>query len=70
MEEAEKVADRVAIIDDGRIIQIGTPEELKKSTKSKSLEEAFLKLTGHSIREESASAKDRMKLRHRAWGRR
>jgi ABC-2 type transport system ATP-binding protein len=70
IEEAEKVADRVAIIDNGKIIQIGTPNELKKATKSESLEGAFLKLTGHSIREESASAKDRMRIRHNAMGRR
>jgi ABC-2 type transport system ATP-binding protein len=30
MGEAEKLSDRVAIIDDGRIIALGTPEELKK----------------------------------------
>lgn len=68
MEEAEKVADRIAIIDHGKIIKIGTSNEIKKDTKSKSLEEAFLKLTGHSIREETASVKDRMRLRRKFHG--
>lgn len=68
MEEAENVADRIAVIDNGKIIKIGTPEELKKSTKSGSLEESFLKLTGHNLREEAASVKDRMRLHRRIHG--
>ena len=67
IEEAEKVADTVAIIDHGKILTIGTPEELKKETESKTLEEAFLKLTGHEIREEAGTVVDRMRMfrRHR-----
>jgi ABC-2 type transport system ATP-binding protein len=65
MDEAEKVAQRIAIIDHGRIITQGTPNELKKSTKTNSLEDAFLKLTGSSIREEEVNSSDRMKLRRR-----
>ena len=67
MDEAEKIADRIAIIDHGKIISMGTSNELKKLTKSKSLEEAFLKLTGKTIREEASSAKDYMRLRRRLW---
>jgi len=70
MEEAEKISDRVAVIDHGKIVAMGTPAELKKKTKSKTLEDAFLKLTGKIIREEEATAKDRMRIRGRAWGRR
>jgi ABC-2 type transport system ATP-binding protein len=61
LEEAEKVAERIAIIDNGKIKQIGSSEKLKKSTKSKSLEEAYLKITGHKIREEKASVSEMMK---------
>jgi ABC-2 type transport system ATP-binding protein len=67
MEEAEKISDRIAIIDHGKIIKIGTSSEIKKQTKSNSLEDAFLKLTGKTIREETASAKDRLRIRRRAW---
>jgi len=67
MEEAEKISDRVAIIDHGRIIKIGSPAQIKKQTKSSSLEDAFLKLTGHIIREEAATAKDHMRMRRRLW---
>ena len=69
LEEAEKVADRISIIDHGKIVSSGTSESIKKSTKTKSLEEAFLKLTGKHIREETASPKDRMRLNQRVWRR-
>jgi ABC-2 type transport system ATP-binding protein len=69
LEEAEKVADRISIIDHGKIVINGTSDSIKKSTKAKSLEEAFLKLTGKRIREEPASPKDIMRLNRRVWGR-
>jgi len=69
MEEAEKMADRVAIIDHGKILSVGTLNELKKQTASKSLEQAFLKLTGKNIREEKASTKDGMRMHRRMWRR-
>ena len=70
MAEAEEVADKVAIIDHGKIIKQGTVAQLKKATRSKSLEEAFLNLTGRTIREENSSAVDNMRLRRRMWKRR
>lgn len=68
MHEAEKYSNRVAIIDRGKIIAIGTSSQLKKKTKTKSLEEAFLKLTGHEMREESGSALDRNRAAMKSWG--
>jgi len=67
MEEAEKIAQRVAVIDYGKIIVQGTPASLKAKTKTKSLEEAFLVLTGHGIREEEVTSLDRLRLRRRMW---
>lgn len=67
MEEAQKMADRIAIIDHGTIIKQGTAPELMKATKTKTLEEAFLKLTGHEIREESASGLDAIRAHRRMW---
>jgi len=69
MEEAAKVADTIAIIDNGKIIQKGTVDELKKITKTDSLEEAFLKLTGNKIRDESVSAAEQMRAHGRGWRR-
>ena len=63
LEEAEKFADIITIIDHGKIAKIGSSQELKKMTKSKSLEEAFLKITGREIREEKASANDMLRRR-------
>jgi ABC-2 type transport system ATP-binding protein len=67
MEEAEKIAQRISIIDHGKIVATGTSEQLKEKTKTTSLEEAFLALTGHVIRDEEASGADQMRLRRRMW---
>lgn len=61
MEEAERVAQRIAIIDHGRIVVQGTLDELKKNTNTASLEDAFIALTGRDIREEESSDMDRMR---------
>ena len=67
MEEAEKIAKRIAIIDHGKIIATGSPDELKKQTNTQSLEEAFLKLTGNVIRDEEVTGTDRMRQHRQAW---
>jgi ABC-2 type transport system ATP-binding protein len=68
LEEAENVAQQIAIIDHGKIVASGTSAELKKLTKTDSLEAAYLKLTGKSLRDESADPASRMRLRARARG--
>lgn len=67
MEEAEKAAQKIAIIDHGKIIAQGTIADLKKQTKTESLEDAFLKITGKTIREEESNSLDRMRLARKAW---
>jgi len=52
MEEAEGLCDRIGIIDHGKLIALGTPQQLKRQFNSKNLEEVFLQLTGRRIREE------------------
>lgn len=44
MEEAEQLADKVAIINNGKVIESGTPEELKNKHNENSLEKAFIKI--------------------------
>ncbi|HEY45930.1 MAG TPA: ABC transporter ATP-binding protein [Anaerolineae bacterium] len=52
MEEADRLSDRVAIIDQGRIVALDTPEQLKKQYaegEEITLEDIFIKLTGKSL---------------------
>jgi len=69
MEEADKIANTVAIIDQGKIVAQDTPQELKKQTQKNSLEEAFLFFTGKKIREEVANSMDNLRMRRRVWHR-
>lgn len=63
MDEAEKLCDRIAIIDSGKIIAMDTPDKLiddlvatgferPKEVKKANLEDVFIKLTGHALRDE------------------
>lgn len=67
MDEAARTADKVAIIDHGKIIVTGTVPELLKKTKKKTLEDAFLSLTGHEIRDEAISGNEAFRMGHRGW---
>jgi ABC-2 type transport system ATP-binding protein len=69
MDEADRVAHRIAILDHGTIVAQGTPAELKEQTKSDSLEQAFLALTGSSIRDEAAGSADQMRQFVKMWRR-
>jgi ABC-2 type transport system ATP-binding protein len=69
MEEAERVAHRIAIIDHGKIVTQGSPDELKAQTGTETLEQAFLALTGNTIREEEASSLDKMRTFGKAFRR-
>jgi ABC-2 type transport system ATP-binding protein len=55
MEEAERMCDRIAILDRGRIIAQDTPAGLKRlvaGSEAVTLEDVFLELTGRHIEEE------------------
>ena len=62
MDEAEQLCDRIAIMDQGRIIKMDTPEKLidelvatgferPKQMKMANLEDVFIHLTGHELRD-------------------
>lgn len=63
MQEAEELCDRIAIMDQGKIVKIGTPHDLiedllksgfkrKVEVKKANLEDVFLSLTGKELRDE------------------
>lgn len=49
MEEAEKLSDRIAIMKDGRLLTVGTAEEMKQRTKSETFEDAFIAIVKGEI---------------------
>jgi ABC-2 type transport system ATP-binding protein len=63
MEEAEELCDRVAVIEDGQIIALDTPDNLidqllatgfkpEKRVRDATLDDVFLNLTGHDLRDQ------------------
>ncbi len=63
MDEAELLCDRVAIMDEGKIIALASPDDLidhlvaqgferPKEVKQANLEDVFINLTGHALRDE------------------
>ncbi|MFT5699130.1 MAG: ABC-2 type transport system ATP-binding protein [Desulforhopalus sp.] len=51
MEEAQELCSRIGIIDGGKIIEQGTPDELLQQSGSRNLEDLFLQLTGKQLRD-------------------
>ncbi len=63
MDEAEQLCDRIAIMDEGKIISLDSPDKMiddlvnsgferPKQVKAASLEDVFIHLTGHEMRDE------------------
>jgi oleandomycin transport system ATP-binding protein len=55
LEEADQLARQIAVIDAGRVIARGSSAELKALTGASTLDEVFLTLTGHDIKETAAT---------------
>jgi len=51
MEEAQKLCSRIGIIDNGKIVEQGSPDELLQQSGSRNLEDLFLHLTGKQLRD-------------------
>jgi lipooligosaccharide transport system ATP-binding protein len=51
MEEAERICDRLAIMDHGKIVEAGSPAELLERFGQPNLEGVFIEITGRGLRE-------------------
>jgi ABC-2 type transport system ATP-binding protein len=51
MAEAEALADRIGILDRGRLVALEPAEDLRRRYDSDTLEDAFLAATGHALEE-------------------
>jgi ABC-2 type transport system ATP-binding protein len=58
MEEAERLCDRVAVIDRGRLVVLDSPRALIARAGTASLDDAFLRLTGRGVRGAQAQPPD------------
>ena len=50
MEEAQKLSDRIGIMKDGKLLKLGTAEELIKITGADSFENAFIKIVKGEVK--------------------
>lgn len=66
LDEAEANANRIAIIDHGKLLVIGTAAQLMKQTKTNTLEKAYLELTGKELRDEEVSPHEVWRSRQRS----
>ncbi|MDP8023983.1 MAG: ABC transporter ATP-binding protein [Nitrososphaeria archaeon] len=62
MYEIDELADTVAIMDKGKILEMGRKEDLKKKYGATKIEDVFLELTGRELRDEISG-----RLRRRGW---
>ena len=56
LEEADRLADLVGVLDDGRLVAEGTPSELKAQTGAETMDDVFMALTGHAATDEEVVA--------------
>ena len=52
MEEAENICDKIVMINSGKVIVVGTPDEILKKTKTTNLRDSFFALIGGNYEQE------------------
>ncbi|MDD5165394.1 MAG: ATP-binding cassette domain-containing protein [Candidatus Pacebacteria bacterium] len=68
MDEVERVADHVVVIDHGGMVASDTVQGIISKNGGTTLEDAFIKLTGHDIREESVDSVDHLRSMRKMFG--
>ncbi|MGH3022138.1 MAG: ABC transporter ATP-binding protein [Gaiellaceae bacterium] len=58
LDEAETLADRVGILDGGRLVCLAPPEELKRQYGAATLEQVFFAATGRALEDDEAEEGD------------
>ena len=58
LDEAETLADRIGILDRGRLVCLAPAEELKRQFRAATLEEAFFAATGRAFEDEEEEGGD------------
>jgi ABC-2 type transport system ATP-binding protein len=58
LDEAESLADRIGILDRGRLLMLEPAEDLKRRYDAETLEEAFFSATGRTFEDEAAEDDD------------
>ena len=61
LEEAERLSDRIGIVDAGKLVAEGTPAELMADAEAATLEEVFLARTGKRIEEADKAPEEETK---------
>src|SRR5438034_6134649 len=61
LDEAARLADRIGILHQGRLVAEGTPEELRARHGASALEDVFMSVTGRRLDEADAVAEDKTK---------
>lgn len=51
MEEADEICNRIAVMNEGKLVALDSPKELKEKSGVKNLEDAFIHLTGDIIKD-------------------
>jgi ABC-2 type transport system ATP-binding protein len=59
LEEAERLSDRIGIVDRGKLVAEGTVAELLQTANAATLEDAFMTLTGHRLDDADQKAEAR-----------
>ncbi len=65
MDEADKLCDRIAIVDHGELKALDTPARLKAAVNTESLDEVFVHFTGRDLRDalQDPAPSDRLMIR-------
>jgi ABC-2 type transport system ATP-binding protein len=65
MDEADKLCDRIAIVDHGALKALDTPARLKAAVNTESLDDVFVHFTGRELRDgvQDPAPRDRIPIR-------